>query len=370
MTSTTATSSARPGLLAELPTLADCIARPYDNFSVLRLILALAVVVSHAFSVSTGGHEPFHLSTGFSLGEYAVNGFFTISGFLVTMSFARRGWRDYIVARMLRIAPAFIVATLAMAAFGSLITTLSFADYWRDPQVSRFIVATLTTFKSAGILPGVFADNPLRYPLGTVWTLKYEVLCYLGVLVFGVTVGLSRRGFALAIVAGLGVAIVVLDALHPEAGKAVQTSLRLPFLFGLGAVFYLYRDEMRITSWLVVLLVGATWLAQDTAFYKALNFTTGAYGIIWLGVAPGLSSRAFDLKTDLSYGVYLLGWPVQQTLQAFSPQMPIEAMLPIAMGLSLLVALVSWHLVEKPALGLKARILNHARRRDALSAAP
>ena len=364
MTSTTATSSARAGLLAELPTLADCIARPYDNFSLLRLILALAVVVSHAFSVSTGGHEPLYLSTGFSLGEYAVNGFFTISGFLVTMSFARRGWRDYIVARTLRIAPAFIVATLAMALFGSLITTLSVADYWRDPQVGRFIVATLTTFKSAGALPGVFADNPLRAPLGTVWTLKYEVLCYLGVFVFGVAVGLSRRGIALAIVAGLGITIVLLDVLYPEAGKAVQTSLRLPFLFGIGAIFFLYRDEVRITSWIVLMLVAATWLAQDTAFYKALSFATGAYGIIWLAVAPGLSSRAFDLKTDLSYGVYLLGWPVQQTLQAFSPHMPIEAMLPIAVVLSLLVALVSWHAVEKPALGLKARILNHARRRE------
>lgn len=361
MTSTTAPSSARPGLLAGVPTLTDCIARSYDNFSVLRLILALAVVVSHAFSVSTGGHEPFYLATGFSLGEYAVNGFFTISGFLVTMSFARRGWRDYIVARTLRIAPAFIVATLAMAVFGSLITTLSFADYWRDPQVGRFVVATLTTFKSASFLPGVFADNPLRAPLGTVWTLKYEVLCYLGVLLFGVAVGLSRRGIALAVVAALGLAIVLLDILDPDAGKAVQTSLRLPFLFGIGAVFYLYRDKVRITSWIVLMLVAATWLAQDTAFYKAFNFATGAYGIIWLAVAPGLSSPAFDLKTDLSYGVYLLGWPVQQTLHAFSPHMPIEAMLPIAVVLSLLVALACWHCVEKPALGFKARILNHPR---------
>ena len=84
------------------------LARPHNNFALLRLALALAVVVSHAFSVTTGEvqDEPLARLTGFTLGEHAVNGFFAISGFLVTMSFDRRGWRDYAVARTLRIAPA------------------------------------------------------------------------------------------------------------------------------------------------------------------------------------------------------------------------------------------------------------------------
>src|SRR3954464_3257538 len=97
-------------------TIADAMSRDRNNFDLVRLGLAFAVVVSHAFSITTGvpDHEPLKGSTGFTLGEHAVNGFFAISGFLVTMSFDRRDWRDYVVGRILRIAPALIAATLAV----------------------------------------------------------------------------------------------------------------------------------------------------------------------------------------------------------------------------------------------------------------
>jgi peptidoglycan/LPS O-acetylase OafA/YrhL len=357
MTSTSSTSAAPAKLLSAAPTLAEAMTRPYDNFTLLRLILALAVVVSHGFSVSNAGTEPLQIGSDFTLGEHAVNGFFAISGFLVTMSFARRGWRDYVVARALRIAPAFIVVTLVMALCGAALTTLSAADYWSDPAVPRFVIRTLTTFKSAGVLPGVFADNPMRFPLGTVWTLKYEVLCYLGVLAFGLLIGLERRAVALAIVAGLAVAVVFLDALVPDAGKAVQTSLRLPLIFGSGAVLYLYRDRVRISPLILVLVLALTWLAHGSVFYKAALFMTEAYGIVFLAVAPGLSAPILNIKTDLSYGTYLCGWPVQQALQQYFPGVSIPVILPVAILLTLVVAALSWFLVEKPALRLKAHLL-------------
>ena len=102
----------------------------------MRLGLALAVVVSHAFSVVTGDveNEPLLALTGMTLGEHAVNGFFAVSGFLVTMSFLRRGWRDYAIARTLRILPGLVAATLVVALVaGPLLSTLPVADYLRQP---------------------------------------------------------------------------------------------------------------------------------------------------------------------------------------------------------------------------------------------
>jgi hypothetical protein len=157
------------------PTIAEAMARPYNNFTLLRLALALAVIVSHSYGVTSGSvdNEPLMRSTGFTLGEHAVNGFFAVSGFLVTMSFVRRGWRDYVLARALRIVPGVVIATLVTAfALGAALTALPLRAYLADPAVWRFLAVTPTVFKSATSLPGVFAENPYPYPIAVVWTLR------------------------------------------------------------------------------------------------------------------------------------------------------------------------------------------------------
>jgi peptidoglycan/LPS O-acetylase OafA/YrhL len=342
------------------PTVAEAMRRPHNNFTIIRLALALAVIVSHAFSITTGSlqNEPLMASTGFTLGEHAVNGFFAISGFLVTMSFERRGWRDYAVARCLRIAPALIVATLVTAfVIGAPLTRLPLAAYYADPALWRFVIATPTTFKSATSLPGVFVDNIYRYPMGTVWTLKYEVFCYMGVLAFGIA-GLMRfRMAALGLVAALFLATAALDHVHPEAGKAVQTSFRLTFLFAAGGALYLWRDVTRLSWLFLAALLAATWLSAGTPLHKALLFALEAYGVIWLALAPGLSHRLLEPGADFSYGTYLYGWPVQQALVQLLPGTAALMLLPPAAAVALGLAALSWYLVEKPALSLKARLV-------------
>ena len=342
------------------PSIAQAMRRPNNNFTILRLALALAVIVSHAFSVTTGvaANEPLFTLTGFTLGEHAVNGFFAISGFLVTMSFARRGWRDYAVARALRIVPGVVVATLVTAlVIGAALTTLPLARYYTDPALWRFVAITPTTFKAATALPGVFADNPLPYPISVVWTLRYEVFCYAGVFVLGIAGLLRHRTAALALACALFLAVVALDVFHPTAGKAVQTSVRLFFLFAAGGALYLARDVVRL-SWLgVAALALATALAAGSPAYKALMFALEAYGVIWLGLAPALSRPALDPQADLSYGTYLYGWPVQQGLVQLFPTASSLTLLVPALGLALVLAALSWFLVERPALALKARLV-------------
>jgi peptidoglycan/LPS O-acetylase OafA/YrhL len=342
------------------PTIAEAMRRPHNNFTALRLALALAVIVSHAFSITTGSleNEPLMRSTGFTLGEHAVNGFFAVSGFLVTMSFDRRGWRDYVVARALRIVPALVAATLVTAlVLGPALTRLPLAQYLADPALWRFVVLTPTTFKSATSLPGLFSDNVFPYPMGTVWTLKYEMLCYVGVFAAGLAGLMRQRIVALGLVAALFLAIVALDLLHPDAGKATQTSLRLPFLFAAGGVLYLWSDRLPVSWIIAVSLLAATWLAAGTPLYKALLFAFESYGVIWLALAPGLSHPALEPHADLSYGTYLYGWPVQQALAQLFPGAAALSLLPPAVAISLIVAALSWYLVEKPALSLKARLV-------------
>lgn len=338
--------------------VAAALGRPRNNFTALRLALALAVVVSHAFSVTTGavGDEPLMRLTGFTLGEHAVNGFFAVSGFLVTMSWERRGARDYVVARALRIAPGLVAATLVVAfGLGPALTRLAPAEYWSSPALWRFVQGTLTTFKSSAALPGVFEENPFRFPMGTVWTLKYEVYCYAGVLAAGLVGLLRRRWPVLVLVVALAAGLLLLHVLRPEPPKGVETALRLPLLFAAGSALYLWRERVPLSGLLLVALILAAAAAAATPAYAPMLFLAQAYGAIWLALAR--VAATFDPDTDLSYGIYLYGWPVQQTLHALFPASSAAALLGPSLVLTLAVAALSWFGVERPALRLKARSL-------------
>ena len=361
-----------PLFVPKSPTISTAMAGA-NNFTLLRLLLAMAVVVSHAFSVTTGVvmDEPLAAWTGFTLGEHAVNGFFVVSGFLVTMSFDQRGWRDYVIARSLRIAPGLIVATLAVALLlGGAMTRLPLIEYLESPDLRRFIGMTLTSFKSNIALPGVFADNPFKFPMGTVWTLKYEVLCYAGVLAFGLAGLVRSRAAALALVAGLALSMASLDFFRPDAPKGMETSLRLPLIFAFGAALYAWRNRARLSGPLALALLAATALASGTFLYKTLLFLSTSYAVMWLALAPVLTRRSYEPKADLSYGTYLYGWPVQQTLHALFPATAAVVLLAPSLLITLLVAAASWYAVEKPALALKARTLGRRTLKTIEPAAP
>lgn len=353
--------------------VAAAAAGPHNNFTLVRLLLALAVVVSHSFSVVSGAvdAEPLHASTGYTLGEHAVNGFFVVSGFLVTMSFDRRGWKDYTLARLLRIAPGLIAATLAVAILlGLAFTRLAPLAYLTDPKTWNFVFVTLTSFKSNTALPGVFEDNPFRFPMGTVWTLKYEVICYAGVFVFGLLGLLRSRLFAVVLVVALILASLALDWGNPDAAKGVQTAVRLPLLFALGGAMYRLADELPLTLPILVALGVATVLADGTFAYRTLLFIASAYGILWVSLVP-VSDKLPEPASDLSYGTYLYGWPIQQGLHAAWPALGGLALLAPSIILSLGVAALSWHFVERPALRLKSRLIGgRARPREGQVAEP
>lgn len=345
------------------PTIADALARPRNGFGAVRLSLAVAVVVSHAFSVTTGQalDEPLTRATGFTLGEHAVNGFFAVSGFLVTMSLERRGARDYVLARSLRILPGLVAAVLAVAlVLGPTLTQVPLREYFGEPTLWRFIRDTLTTFKSNQSLPGLFLDNPYRSPLGTVWTLKYETLCYLGLLAFGLLGGL-RRGPAVVAIVAFATALIAVDGLRPDLPKGLETALRLPLIFSVGAGLYLWRDAVRLSVLPLAALGLAAALLYATPLYRTLLFLAEAYGAIWLALTPWAARAAFDPPADLSYGIYLYGWPIQQSLHALAPSAAPAMLLGPALVLTVLAAALSWYAVEKPALRLKARALRQPR---------
>ena len=111
------------------------------------------------------------------------------------------------------------------------------------------------------------------------------------------------------------------------------------------------RDRVRLSPWPLLGLLALAAATRGTPAFVPAYFLLACYGTLWLGLAPALPRIR---ETDLSYGLYLYGWPMAQLVQTFSPGSPLHNMLWTTL-LALACAAASWFLIERPALRLKRR---------------
>lgn len=334
------------------------------NFDALRFWAALTVLWSHCLTILDGNElrEPLHaLSRGQSnLGVVAVAFFFAISGYLITRSFDRSpDVSTYIRARLLRIMPAFLVVlALQELVLGPLSSTLPLHDYWRERDPLRVLVLAGLFLREVGELPGVFQENPRALVNGSLWTLRYEVVCYALILALGVTRLLNRR----VTLALFLVAVGWMAYFEHTLGLSEDPGLQSPGpdrLFDLGSIFlagsliYLWKIPLRGPYAFVcaVLLLASPWLGE----LRTAQRTVLPYLVLYLAIAlpvrlPGLRSTG-----DLSYGIYLYAWPATQCMLALTHTTSWLWLGVLTTVVTLPLAWLSWHLVEKRALQLKNR---------------
>ena len=321
-----------------------------NNFNLLRLGAATAVLVSHSYALTTGV-EP-HVGVD-SLGHVAVLVFFAISGFLVTQSWARQpSLGAFIVKRALRIMPALIaVVAITALVMGPLVTTLPLDAYFSAHGTFGYIVKNVF-MRPEYELPGVFASNP--FPLavnGSLWTLEHEVRAYIAVAVIGV-LGLWRDRRVATVVL---VALLLADATsHSAEGIIGDDKLMRGFV--VGALLLIWRDRIK-WSWTIATTLLAVWVllgitAHGTAQEWMAAASMGYAAIVFAYRTPPSWDRLLR-RQDLSDGVYLCAFPIQQLIANQWHSISAPAMIAIALPLTLIMAFLSWRLVEKPALRFK-----------------
>lgn len=343
-----------------MPTIAAALPAERNNFGLIRLLAASSVVVSHAYVIVRGedASEPLLALTGFSLGQHAVNVFFFTSGLLVAASLARsRSVGDFALARILRIYPGLIVCVAFCAlVVGIFATALPPAQYLTDGAVYLWAIVTGSLLYITLPLPGVFGHVPypdvVNLPL---WTLKYEIACY-ALLGAAGAAGLFRRevGFWCAYTAL--VAVYAASLIFPDLTLgivAVGHMMHFAVLFGLGVAAYRLREVVPL-SWFWLAVCATIYAAAFSGPLRPLAtvLLTG-YATLMLAALPlGPVANPFR-HTDLSYGIYIYGWPIQQLVIDKLPGSDVTTVAVVALAAAGCLAFLSWTFVEKPMLAYR-----------------
>lgn len=343
-----------------------------------RLILATGVIVGHSFPL-TGNRYPFlTFAPALQLLTYIwVDGFFAVSGFLITWSWFRQpGVRDYFVARALRILPglwacsvvtAFIIAPVSVVIQGGSALKLLLSG-----APIQFVLANSAVVQLKNDVGGTPRGVPWPGQWnGSLWTIAFEVMCYVAIAVLGVT-GLLRRRWLTPLL--LALALFCSTRLPPlsdfsgvaspgggkidavTAAEIVGSQMaRFAIMFFAGALIYQLRNTLP-ARWSLVgvcaaIVLGASFLPD----YRLVAAIPLAYALIVSGAL--IHNKHMRLRNDLSYGMYIYAWPMQQFLVicglAFLNPLVFAA---VAIVCTLPLAALSWYLIEKPALSLKSRV--------------
>jgi peptidoglycan/LPS O-acetylase OafA/YrhL len=327
-----------------------------NNFDLLRLALAVAVACEHAYLV---GLPPLRLGAFGAVfdGYAAVECFFVISGYLIFQSWeASSSLRSYAAKRIRRVYPAYATVVIAMALAGALLTTLTPAAYFTSPAWLRYLGANLLFLNFLQpTLPGVFTAAAEPWVNGPLWTIKIEVMFYMTVPLLAL---LRRRIAFVWIFAALYVGSVawaqLFDTLRIATGRDVYAILerQLPgqmAFFVSGGLLYYYADAFRRRAG----LFAAIGLAVVIAHYKFdlpwLYPTALAAVVIY--AAEGLPYLGnFGRFGDMSYGLYVVHYPVLQVIAALGLSALPAAAFAAGLAIAILLAFLSWHLIEKPTL--------------------
>lgn len=288
--------------------------------------------------------------------------FFCISGYLVAQSAMRSpGLGDFAWRRLLRIQPLLLVVTLmSIFIIGPLFTSLDTATYFKQFQTWAYL---RNIFPPTGIqynLPGVFQNNSVETSVnGSLWTLVIEERLYIACLLifFAGSVG-KQKAYIIPAIAYNLIYIINTNLWHFSdsiiiSGNAAFYSL---MFVNAGLLFHLHIDfqSHKKIIWLPLLLLLTLAAAHVKECFFLLIF------IVPFLVMEIAFSQSFLNRTarfgDFSYGIFLFSFPVQQSVISLTNGSiaPLQ-LFTITILITLPLAILSWHFIEKKMLSLKHR---------------
>ncbi|HUO54134.1 MAG TPA: acyltransferase [Rhodoblastus sp.] len=334
-----------------------------NNFNLLRVIAAFAVLYVHSRALTTRGTcDLLPGLRNFSSGAIALDLLFFTSGFLITASLISRGdLIDYAWARAMRVFPGlWLNLLLVVPALGLFIGTLPASDFFASPVTHDYVLRTGTLINGVRFaLPGVFTNNPVPGVVnGSLWTLPIEWRLYEylagGWLLFALKPAWRQKVFRYGLpAAAFALTAIALKTFYLTGER--DTVLVPQAMFFCGGALQMWRAHIRLSYLRLAALLAVVALAtlRLDVFFPIYLLTLGPIALHFVYLFGG-PLRAYNRLGDYSYGVYIYSFPIQQSFIALHPGIAASTLDLYAATLSLACAIFSWHVVEKRALGWKS----------------
>lgn len=338
-----------------------------NNFDFLRLLFSCMVIVSHCYALTSLEQRDILFSatkgqTDFAL--IALKGFFILSGYLISQSvFTSISWRSYFLKRVLRIFPGLFFALLTGLLVGYIVSGKTVVHYFSNHTAITYVPKNFTLV--TGIqqyIDGVFENNINHCVNGTIWTIPHEVFYY---LVISVLFLFKRTFEKFLFLFPLIIFISVWTYLRISSPdqhflKGFPLELHNVARFGLcfmaGSLLYFVNIESYKYKWIIafvclIMLIISISISQ----YDNLNYFFLPPVIIILGSSSFRLTSGLSKKIgDFSYGAYLYGFLLQQTLVHYF-KLDHTTLLWISLPGSIIIGEISWHFIEKRFLKLKPK---------------
>lgn len=354
-----------------------------DSFVFVRLALAVAVIFGHSFPLAPFGAEPIAALCHNQLSPegLAVKGFFILSGYLLMQSFRKQpSVLRFAVRRLFRIMPAFWVCLLVTSfiVVPMMIETMfpGQLSYWNrlvgsgQRNAFSYVANNAALYITQWKVAPVFMHN--RFPgilNGSLWSLSYEAICYAGL---ALAAGLSFLRWRFVPLAGFAslYAPSVIYAFHPFPDLNDNSDWRIivnnGFHPGGQGVMLAFMAGVAMNA---VTAGKFTWNAKYFALAAAAfgaSLLTAGFALVWpltlpyllLSLCYKLPFHSFGRLGDFSYGTYLYAFLIQQCLYAFRVhESGFVAFFGLAVLLSLACGVLSWMLVERPAMAVGTHLI-------------
>jgi peptidoglycan/LPS O-acetylase OafA/YrhL len=333
-----------------------------NNFDFSRLLFAIFVIITHSYSLSGIPEKDWLYSITHgqtSLSYIGVRGFFIISGYLIFQSLERsKTITSYYWKRILRIFPGLFIVLLLTVIFGFVVFEGSFGMYLKTRTMWTYIPNNIVLYRLQNQIEGIFVKNP--YPgiiNGCLWTLPYEFFFYICIsLLF-----FFKKNIKYILVSILLILLLIarLFYIH-EFEKYSYASLDGIYVADMGAFFMggaflsaIKIEKIPYKSFVLITLLVLFIILTSCNYFEKSQYILLAPIVIIFGIlsTPYINSISAVLG-DFSYGIYIYGFPIQQTLMHYYHFNFWELML-ASIPLSVLFGALSWHFVEKKALQLK-----------------